>query len=197
MEDLVKSLRALPMVKPPGDLTQRIMAALPRHRGVLGHLEWALRSGARRRPAGRTGNLLLPSSPEELGLFFLSAGVFFLCLAFSILLRLHLFGSAFDLSGPVVFFLPVLTASLFLILAGWNQIRSPGKVTLNRPRLLAACGLFTLTVVLGLASNSLPGSTLIVTWLGVSGLMVAGALVLIRERLPQTLPGEFNGSPQH
>ncbi|MDD2605965.1 MAG: hypothetical protein PHF66_14250 [Desulfobacteraceae bacterium] len=161
-------LRRLPAAEPPRDLSRRIMAALPRHRGIPGHLAHA---AARALCARSSRNLWLPSNPSELGLFILSIGLFFCCLTAILWLRLP-FAHRFDM------FLPALGAGLLLVGNGWRQIHSPRTTTMLRPGLMSAGVIFATNVILGLSYGIHSGPGLIATWLGLSGILAAGGLAV-------------------
>jgi hypothetical protein len=175
-------LRRLPAAEPPRDLPRRIMAALPRHRGIPGRLEHA---AARALCARSSRNLWLPSNPSELGLFILSIGLFFCCLTVILWLRLP-FAGRFDV------FLPALGAGLLLVGYGWRQLCSPRKTTMLRPGLMSAGVIFAINVMLGLSYGIHSGPGLIATWLGLSGILAAGGLALFTAFSAAFVRGDFN-----
>jgi hypothetical protein len=168
MKDLITKLQSLPVVEPPGDLSARILSALPRHRGLWGRLEYE----AARAFAGRPKSLFLPASPAEFGLFILSAGLFFCCLTAVIWTRV-------PFAGRIWVFLPALAAGLLLMGHGWRQLQSPGKLIAPQPGLAAVCGVFGINAILGLFHGLNSGPGLIAAWLGLSGILVAGGLGLV------------------
>ena len=168
MMDVVKALRALPAVQPPSDLSRRIMDSLPHRRGFMGRVEYALRGSF----SSRSQSLWLPSSPAELGLFVLSAGLFFCCLTAVIWLRLPFLGRQ-----PA--FLPTLAASLILMAIGWRQIRSTRRIITFWPGLAAACSFFAVTLSPGMFFGLLPGLELVTAWIGMFGLAVVAGIILI------------------
>ncbi len=176
-KDLIQALRQLPVQAPPTDLTSRIMASLPRRRGMLGRMEYAIRA-MRGRPSA---NLLLPSSPAELGLLQLCAGVFFICLPGAILLQLYLAGITGDLVLPAVNLLPVLLASILLLVTGRTQVASPRQLTHTRRQLFTVAVLFILTTVFGLLAGITPPMDRLITWVGLCGLVITGGLDLARQ----------------
>ena len=165
---LVQSLGRLPAVEPPPDLHHRIMAALPRRRGLVGRLEYNLRIAFSGEAKGR----LLPSSPAEVGLWVLSTGLFFCCLTAVISVRLHLADNLYA-------FLPAFAAGLLLMHHGWRQLKAPRTMIALRSGLVAVCGIFAMNAVLGLFYGVHSGPGLIATWIGLSGIMVAGAITII------------------
>ena len=165
---LIQSLRLLPAAEPPPDLHHRIMAALPRRRGLAGRLEYHLRIAFSGQAKGR----LLPSSPAEVGLLVLSTGLFFCCLTAVISLRLRL-------PDHLYAFLPAFAAGLLLMHHGWRQLQTPDKMIVLRSGLAVVCGIFGINAILGLSYGSYSGLGLIAAWLGLSGIMVAGAIILV------------------
>jgi hypothetical protein len=167
--DLADLLRRLPAAEPPRDLSRRVMAALPRRRGIPGRLEHAV---ARAFSARSSKSLFLPANPAEFGLFILSAGLFFCCLTAVIWTRM-------PFTGRFWVFLPALAAGLLLMGHGWRQLQSPGKLIPQQPGLAAVCGVFGINVILGLFHGLHSGPGLIAAWLGLSGILVAGGLGLV------------------
>ena len=170
MKKVVKALRALPAVQPPSDLSRRILDSLPHRRGFMGRLEYAL--NFKGSSAGSSKSPWLPSGPDDLGLFVLSAGFFFCCLTAVIWLWLPLLGWQ-----PA--FMPTLAASFILIVIGWRQIHSPRLIITFWPGLAAVCGLFATALSLGLSSDLRPEQELIAAWLGMSGLAMVGVLEMM------------------
>ncbi len=171
---LVQSLRRLPAAEPPPGLNHRIMAALPRRRGLAGRLEYGVRTALH----GQAGGYLLPSGPAEMGLLVLSTGLFFCCLTAVISLRLRL-------PDHLYAFLPAFAAGLLLMHHGWRQLQTPDKMIVLRSGLAVVCGIFAVNAILGLFYGVHSGPGLIATWLGLSGIMVAGAITLVLAAVPR------------
>lgn len=178
LKNLAQALRAMPVTKPPIGLSEQIMAAMPRCRGWLGRLEYTLGRGCEGVPV-QSGKLLLPASPGELGLSFLSAGVFFLCLSAVVLIGLLLSGLGVSLLGAAFSLAPALVGAGLLLLAGFFQLKAPTEIIPQGFRLVVAAVLFGLTMIIGLYSNTQPALDLIASWLGGTGLVVAAAMALI------------------
>ena len=181
MNDLIRQIRALPQASSPGDLSRRVMDALPGRRGLPGRLEYALRQAMPASYGNVKRRILLPSDPAELGLCFMSTGVFFLCLGLVVIFSLGFAGVAQKPGGPILYLLPVPAAAVFLVLAGWRQIVMPGGVLPQHADVAAAGGLFAITAVTGFLPGTATGLNLIAAWLGISGLAVSGGLVLTRK----------------
>lgn len=181
MNDLIRQIRALPKIQSPEGLSRSVMNALPARRGLAGRLEYALRQATPASSGDVKRRILLPSNPEELGLCYLSAGVFFLCLALVVIFSLGFAGTSGKPDSPALYLTPVLAAAVFLVLAGWRQIVAPGGVIPQHAGITAAGSLFALTAVMGFLPGTAPGLNLVAAWLGISGLAVSGGLILARQ----------------
>lgn len=175
MKDLEKLLRSMPPLEPPEDLTPRVMASLPNRLGLVDRLGYALRGST---GAGFARNILLPSTPAELGLLFLSVGLLIFTLVPAVLIGLYKAGLPLGFSAPVMSLFPALTGAVLLALAGWVQIKSPGTIVPQQLRLGIAALLFGMTVILGWGSGVHQVMNMIAAWLGVSGLIVTAGLAL-------------------
>jgi hypothetical protein len=101
-------------------------------------------------------------------------------------LRLNTAGLTSGLAARFLPFAPALAASVILMTAGWKQIRSPGEVVDIWPGPITICGLFALTMVLGVIPGVRLQLGLIAAWTGLCGIVVVGGLFLVRKRI---MPG--------
>lgn len=175
---LVKSLRSLPAEAAPGDLSARVMAALPRRRGFLGRVEYVLKREltphATRKSLG-----LLPSTPGEYGITLLFAGLFFLLLALTLVVAIHSAGLDGILAHALFALSPAMLGSILLVVAGWVQITSPRIAVQQNARFAVACSLFGLSAIIGLFSSGHYLVQMTAVLLGLSGLLIALGLFLI------------------
>lgn len=176
LKSVAQTLSGLSAVDPPVGLHGRILSGLPSRRGLAGRMELFLRTSFTR-PQGLRAFSILPSSPAEHGLCLLSAGVFFLCLAAVIILRIQPLMASMGHALPLSFF-PALAASAVLLSAGLRQIRSPRGLAPQGLILACAALLFGLSAVMGWFSPGQPALDLAAAWLGVSGLAVMAGLAL-------------------
>ncbi len=188
-----QSLRELPTIAPPNGFSQRIMDSLPRRRGILGRLEFALKHNLYPAPPVRQPYSLLPANPFEFGMALLIAGVFFLSLLLALLVSMYWAKAAFGLVEPelavlstlVPMVLFVLVGTILLLLVGWNQLMSPHAIVFWRLRLRIVGMLFGATAglgAIGLWLGGQPAIDIIALWMGVSGLIVTLGLTLTGNR---------------
>ncbi len=184
VKKLTQSLRELPLVEPPGDLRERILGTLPRHRGFFGRLEYALKRDLFPHSPSRQTSFFLPSTPSEFGVALLSAGVFFLVMIAVVLVGVSPVGQdgqvglVGGLLRPTAALAPAMLAAGLFITAGWMQLQTRQTVNPPRLRLTSAAVLFGLTAAMGLLSNERQALDVIAAWLGLSGIVVAVLLLV-------------------
>ncbi len=177
---MVQHLRDLPEYKPPQDLHQQIMSALPGRRGVLGRLECALRSFSAGWIAGQVKDAFsLPSTPREMALVFLNMGVFFLIICLILFLRLDP-GLISPGSGFLfyLYLVPSLAGAGVLLWLGWKVMRKPCSLKAAGGRLALPAVLFGFTFLAGMVSGGSRELVMVSAWLGLSGLAASGFLAL-------------------
>lgn len=161
--------KAVPLTA-PGELTRRVMGSLPLRMGWRGRLEYIFKKRTLIPVTSEGSSLLLPSSPAELGLLFVSSGVFFLCLSAVVMFRL-------DFPGPGMF--PAAVAGMVLFLTGWRQMNYHREMLPCRLRLAATGTLFVLTMVSGRFMGTAPPLDLVAPWVGTSGLVITAGLAML------------------
>ncbi|SDB34285.1 hypothetical protein SAMN05660653_01650 [Desulfonatronum thiosulfatophilum] len=177
-KSLTQSLRTLPVAPVPGDLSERIMAALPRRRGRLGSLEVALTRDLAPKFSG-SNTKLLPSTPGEFGITTFIAGFFFFLLGLVFVIVSHSTGMHGILAHALFALSPALLGSILLVIAGLVQIKSPQVVVQQNARFAVACSLFSLSATIGLVSGGHYLANLSAALLGLSGLLIALGLFSI------------------
>ncbi len=183
---LARSLRTLPAAPVPTIMHETIMQALPRRRGFLGRVEYALKRDLAPGGPARKPFTPLPSTPPEYGMSLLCAGVFFFALSLAIAIGAQTTGLRVLSAEPVLAasLALFLCGSALLALAGWVQIKSAQTIVAQGLRLVVACLLYGLVMALGFAANTQHVSGNIMTLLGMSGLIVSSGLALMPRMVP-------------
>ncbi len=178
LKTTIQALRSLPVEQPPRDLHQNIMAALPRRRGVLGRLEYALK---RDLSSGTqcSKQVFLPTTPAEWGVSAFIAGIFILSLLAAFIVSLQKVLVVPDLYGILFALSPAMLGSILLIVAGWTQAKNHQGMVNQNIRLGVVCFLFVLSACLGYFFSGQYIVNMISIFMGVSGFIVTCGLVLI------------------